>query len=63
MSDYTYLKNDEYETYIKEKEQYLINNNTFDLNKIYKSLQTEDSINPHIVNPIYIKGIDALNGK
>lgn len=63
LSDYTYLKNDEYETYIKEKEQYLINNNTFDLNKIYKSLQTEDSINPHIVNPIYIKGIDALNGK
>ena len=63
MSDYTYLKNDEYETYIKEKEQYLINNNTFDLNKIYKALQTEDSINPHIVNPIYIKGIDALNGK
>ena len=63
MSDYTYLKNDEYEAYIKEKEQYLINNNTFDLNKIYKSLQTEDSINPHIVNPIYIKGIDALNGK
>ena len=63
LSDYTYLKNDEYETYIKEKEQYLINNNTFDLNKIYKALQTEDSINPHIVNPIYIKGIDALNGK
>lgn len=63
LSNYTYLKNDEYETYIKEKEQYLINNNTFDLNKIYKSLQTEDSINPHIVNPIYIKGIDALNGK
>ena len=63
LSDYTYLKNDEYEAYIKEKEQYLINNNTFDLNKIYKSLQTEDSINPHIVNPIYIKGIDALNGK
>ena len=63
LSDYTYLKNDEYETYIKEKEQYLINNNTFDINKIYKALQTEDSINPHIVNPIYIKGIDALNGK
>lgn len=63
LSDYTYLKNDEYETYIKDKEQYLIKNNTFDLNKIYKVLKTEDSINPHIVNPIYIKGIDALNGK
>ena len=63
MSDYTYLKNDEYNEYIKDKKQYLIKNNTFDLNKIYKVLKTEDSINPHIVNPIYIKGIDALNGK
>ena len=63
LSDYTYLKKDEYETYIKDKQQYLIKNNTFDLNKIYKVLKTEDSINPHIVNPIYIKGIDALNGK
>lgn len=63
LSDYTYLKNDEYNEYIKDKKQYLIKNNTFDLNKIYKVLKTEDSINPHIVNPIYIKGIDALNGK
>lgn len=63
LSDYTYLKNDEYKTYIKGKEQYLIKNNTFDLNKIYKVLKTEESINPHIVNPIYIKGIDALNAK
>lgn len=63
LSDYTYLKNDEYELFIKDKVEYLIENNTFDLNKIYKVLKTEDSINPHIVNPIYIKGIDALNGK
>lgn len=63
LSDYTYLKNDEYKTYIKGKEQYLIKNNTFDLNKIYKVLKTEESINPHIVNPIYIKEIDALNAK
>lgn len=63
LSDYTYLKNDEYKTYIKGKEQYLIKNNTFDLNKIYKVLKTEEGINPHIVNPIYIKGIDALNAK
>lgn len=63
LNEYTYLKNDEYKEYIKDKEQYLINNNIFDLNKIYKALKTEDNINPHIVNPIYIKGIDALNGK
>lgn len=63
LSDYTYLKNNEYIEYIKDKEQYLINNNKFDLNKIYKVLKNEESINPHVVNPIYIKGIDALNGK
>ena len=63
LSDYTYLKNNEYEEFIKDKEQYLIKNNTFNLKEIYKFLKTEESINPHIVNPIYIKGIDALNGK
>lgn len=63
LSDYTYLKNDEYEDYIKSKEHYLINKNVFNLNKIYSVLKNEESTNPHIVNPIYIKGIDALNGK
>ena len=63
LSDYTYLNNDEYEDYIKGKEHYLINKNVFNLNKIYSVLKNEESTNPHIVNPIYIKGIDALNGK
>ena len=35
----------------------------FNLESIYKYLKSIDSINPHIVNPIYIKGIEALNGK
>ena len=63
IEDYKYLKNSEYEDYKNNKEQYLIENNTFNLNNIYKYLKNKDSINPHIVNPIYIKGIDALNGK
>lgn len=63
IEDYKYLKNNEYEEYIKDKENYLINCNTFDLIKIYKYLKNKESTNPHIVNPIYIKGIDALNGK
>lgn len=63
LSDYTYLKNNEFIEYIKDKKQYLINKNTFNLNKIYKALKNENATNPHIVNPIYIKGIDALNGK
>lgn len=63
IEDYKYLKNSEYIDYIKDKEIYLIDNNKLDLIKIYYYLKNKDSINPHIVNPIYIKGIDALNGK
>lgn len=62
LEDYKYLKNNEYIEYIIDKEKYLIENTKFDLNKIYNYLKNVDSINPHLVNPIYIKGIDALNG-
>lgn len=62
LENYKYLKNSEYKEYIKNKEEYLINNNKLDLNKIYTHLIKTNSINPHLVNPIYIKGIDALNG-
>ena len=56
-------RNNDYEEYIKDKEEYLIDNTNFDLVKIYNYLKNTESINPHLVNPIYIKGIDALNGK
>ncbi|MBQ3021038.1 MAG: tRNA (adenosine(37)-N6)-threonylcarbamoyltransferase complex dimerization subunit type 1 TsaB [Bacilli bacterium] len=62
INDYIYLKNSEYSEFIKDKEDYLIDNTKFDLNSIYNYLKTKDNINPHLVNPIYIKGIDALNG-
>lgn len=63
IEDYKYLKNNDYEEFIKDKEEYLIDNTNFDLVKIYNYLKNTESINPHLVNPIYIKGIDALNGK
>ena len=63
IEDYKYLNNIEYEEYIKDKNKYLIDNNTFDLESIYKYLKNKESINPHLVNPIYIKGIEVLNGK
>ena len=37
--------------------------NKLDLEKIYTYLKNKDNMNPHLVNPIYIKGIDALNDK
>lgn len=63
IEEYKYLKNEEYEEYIKDKKEYIIENNQLDLELIYNYLKNIDNINPHIVNPIYIKGIDALNGK
>ena len=63
LSDYMYMKNSEYEIFIKDKENYLVNVDKFDLNKIYNYLKNVESINPHLVNPIYVKGIDALNDK
>ena len=61
--EYIYLKNSEFSDYIKDKEKYLVDDNKFDLEKIYKYLLNVESTLSHNVNPIYIKGIDALNGK
>lgn len=63
LTDYIYLSNKEYDNYIKDKEQYILKDNKLDLEKIYLYLKNKDNINPHLVNPIYIKGIEALNGK
>lgn len=63
LTDYIYLSNKEYDNYIKDKEQYIIKDNKLDLEKIYLYLKNKDNINPHLVNPIYIKGIETLNGK
>ena len=63
IEDFKYLKKNEFEEYVKDKEEYILENNKFDLENIYKYTKTKECINPHIVNPIYIKGIDALNDK
>lgn len=62
LEDFKYLKSSEFEVYIKDKEKYLITDNNFNIENIYNYLKDKNSINPHLVNPIYIKGIDALNG-
>ena len=62
--NFIYLEQtEEYKEYIKNKEKYILDKENIDINKIYKYLRNKDSINAHLVNPIYIKGIDALNGK
>lgn len=61
LEEFKYLKTSEFEEYIKDKKEYLITDNKFNVESIYNYLKNKDSINPHLVNPIYIKGIDALN--
>lgn len=61
LEEFKYLSNNDYEEYKKDKEETKLNE--FDLESIYKYLKNIESINPHIVNPIYIKGIEVLNGK
>lgn len=63
LSNYIYLNNKEYDKYIEDKKEYLIENDSFNLNDIYNYLKNKEGINTHLVNPIYIKGIDALNDK
>ena len=62
LEEFKYLKSNEYEEYIIDKKVYIIDDNKFDVESIYNYLKDKESINPHLVNPIYIKGIDALNG-
>lgn len=63
LKDLCYLKNDLFEEYIKDKKEYLITNNEFDLENIYLYMKSKECLNPHFVNPIYIKNIEVLNDK
>ncbi|MFA6777915.1 MAG: tRNA (adenosine(37)-N6)-threonylcarbamoyltransferase complex dimerization subunit type 1 TsaB [Bacilli bacterium] len=58
-----YLSNTEYHFFIKDYRAYKIISDNLDLEKIVKYLKNIKNINPHLVNPIYIKKIEALNGK
>lgn len=62
IEEFKYFKDKEYEEYISDKKEFLLNDDKFNVEYIYDYLKNKKSINPHIVNPIYIKGIDALNG-
>jgi len=62
LDEFKYLKSSEFEEYISDKKEYLIEDSKFDIESIYVYLKDKESINPHLVNPIYIKGIDVLNG-
>ena len=58
IDEYFYKSTEALNEYIKDKEQYLINNE-INLDKVYEYISNQEPINPHKVNPIYIKEIEA----
>ena len=59
--EYFYKSNQEFEDYVdNNKLRDKIVDNKVDFNKLYDFFMTKETINPHKVNPIYIKVIEAL---
>ena len=58
-----YKSTDSLNEYLIDKSEYIINNEV-DLNKVKEFVNNSEAVNPHKVNPIYIKEIEASkNGK
>lgn len=58
IGDYFYLKNSEYEEYKNNNEVSIVDD--IDYEKVYEYLKNVKEINPHAVNPLYIKKIEVL---
>ena len=59
--EYFYKSNSEFEEYVENNNlRDNIVENKVDFNKLYNFFNTKETINPHKVNPIYIKVIEAL---
>ena len=57
INDYFYLNNSDYIEYKKNKE--IIENIEMDYEKIIEEVLNWEPINPHLVNPLYIKKLDV----
>lgn len=53
IGDYKYLTNDEFEQFNSDNN--VVTNVEIDYEKVYKFLEKKEAINPHLVNPLYIK--------
>lgn len=59
--NYEYLNKKDYLLY-KESNNVIVDVD-IDYEKIYEYVKKGESINPHAVKPLYVKGISALNGR
>lgn len=58
IGDYFYLKNSEYEEYKNNNKVTIVSD--IDYEKVYEYLRNVANINPHAVNPLYIKKIEVM---
>lgn len=58
--DFLYQKRSEFEEYVNSNNFKVLKEKIMDLDKMLDYLSDKDCTNPHLVNPIYIKEIDAL---
>lgn len=56
----SYQKKDAFLEYIEENRYKVCEDENIELDKIIDYLKDKEPVNPHILNPIYIKEIDAL---
>lgn len=59
-TDFMYQKSDAFNKYIEDNKFKVLESDKLDVKKILEYVSGKDAINPHLVNPIYIKEIDAL---
>lgn len=59
-SEFIYQRRADYEEYVKKNEYKVLEGEIVNLDKVLAYVENEEHVNPHKVNPIYIKEIDAL---
>lgn len=55
-TDYFYLNNKDYENYNKE----IIFDSKINLENIYKYMENKKEVNPHLLNPLYVKKLGMI---
>jgi len=56
--DYYYISNAEYKEFAKDNKIYDFFE-YIDYEKVYETLKSKDNLNPHLVNPLYVKKIEV----
>ena len=63
MEDYKYYNKSEYETLCKNNKVFEEDTISINYEVVYSYLETKESVNPHLVNPLYVKGLNIRNDK